>query len=182
MLAGEPYYASDEELTNDRRKLRNLLEKFNRSLNFQDEQQVNLLREILGAMGNDVTIQAPFYCDYGYNIFLGDRVYFNFNCVVLDVCKVKIGSDTMFGPHVQIYSATHSMDAQERASGRELGKPVSIGDHVWVGGSAIICPGVTIGNGAVIGAGSVVTRSIPPHVFAAGNPCQVIRPLGSLIL
>jgi maltose O-acetyltransferase len=119
-------------------------------------------------------MQPPFFCDYGSNIRLGERVYFNFNCVVLDVCVVKIGDFTLFGPAVQIYTATHPMIAELRRN-QEFGKPIEIGADVWVGGGAIICPGVKIGSNTVIGAGSVVTRDIPDGVFAAGNPCRVIR-------
>ena len=119
-------------------------------------------------------MQPPFYCDYGSNIHLGQRVFFNFNCVVLDVCPVRIGDFTLFGPSVQIYTATHPLDATLRRT-QEYGKPVTIGSDVWVGGAAVICPGVTIGARSVIGAGSVVTRDIPEEVFAAGNPCRVIR-------
>jgi len=121
------------------------------------------------------TLRRPFFCDYGYNVKLGTNVYFNFNCVVLDVATVSIGSNTIVGPAVQIYTATHPMNAAERRRGLESGKAVSIGEDVWIGGGAIICPGVTIGAGTIIGAGSVVIRNIPANVFAAGNPCRVIR-------
>ncbi len=120
-------------------------------------------------------MQPPFFCDYGSNIELGEGVFFNFNCVVLDVCRVRIGSFTLLGPAVQIYTATHPMNASERRSGLEYGKPVDIGDDVWIGGGVVVLPGVSIGSGAVIGAGSVVTRDVPAGTFAAGNPCQVIR-------
>ena len=119
-------------------------------------------------------MQPPFFCDYGTNIELGERVFFNFNCVVLDVCRVRIGSFTLFGPAVQVYTATHPMDAALRRR-QEAGRPVEIGADVWVGGGAIILPGVRIGDRAVIGAGSVVTRDVPKGMFAAGNPCRVIR-------
>lgn len=121
-------------------------------------------------------LQPPFHCDYGANILLGQGVFFNFNCVVLDVCEVRIGDFTQFGPSVQIYAATHPMQAALRRS-REFGRPITIGSDVWVGGAAVLCPGVHIGSQAVIGAGSVVTRDIPERVFAAGNPCRVIREL-----
>ncbi|HEX5970838.1 MAG TPA: sugar O-acetyltransferase [Gemmatimonadaceae bacterium] len=121
-------------------------------------------------------MQPPFYCDYGTNIELGERVFFNFNCVVLDVCRVRIGSFSLFGPAVQIYTAMHPLDAMQRRR-EEYGKPVEIGSDVWVGGGAIILPGVRIGSRTVIGAGSVVTRDLPDHVFAAGNPCRVTRQL-----
>ena len=121
-------------------------------------------------------MQPPFFCDYGSNIQLGERVFFNFNCVVLDVCCVTIGDHTLIGPAVQIYTATHPLDAAQRRLA-ESGKPVEIGSDVWIGGGAIILPGVRIGARTVIGAGSVVTRDVPDEVFAAGNPCRVIRHL-----
>ena len=125
----------------------------------------------------DLWLQPPFYCDYGYNIKVGERVFFNFNCIVLDVAPVIIGSRTLFGPNVQVYTATHPLNPMERSSGLEFAKPIVIGEDVWIGGSAVICPGVTIGDGTTIGAGSVVTKDIPSTVFAAGNPCKVIRNL-----
>src|SRR5690606_23868494 len=130
--------------------------------------------ELFGAGGETVWMQPPFFCDYGSNIELGERVFFNFNCVVLDVCRVTIGNFSLFGPAVQIYTATPPMNAALRRT-QESAKPIAIGSDVWVGGGAIILPGVTIGSRAVIGAGSVVTRDIPEGVFAAGNPCRVIR-------
>ena len=130
---------------------------------------------MIPASGKGVWIEPPFYCDYGSNITLGDRVFFNFNCVVLDVAPVRNGSGVLFGPAVQIYAATHPLRATERRMGLEAGKSVEIGDDVWVGGGAIIGPGVRVGSRPVVGAGSVVTRNIPEAVFAAGNPCRTIR-------
>jgi len=121
-------------------------------------------------------MQPPFFCDYGTNIELGERVFFNFNCIVLDVCRVRIGDYTLIGPAVQIYTPMHPFDAGQRRVA-EFGKPVTIGSDVWIGGGAIVLPGVSIGSRAVIGAGSVVTRDVPDQVFAAGNPCRVIRVL-----
>ena len=176
MLAGELYHANDPALLAERRKAAATCQAFNEArANAFDERRL-LLQSLFGRSSNfDVT--APFHCDYGYNIELGENVYFNFNCVVLDVCRVRIGSNALFGPGVHIYTATHPMSATERRSGLELGKPVTIGDDVWVGGCAIICPGVAIGQGSAIGAGSVVTKDVPAGVFAAGNPCRVIRTL-----
>ena len=153
MLAGELYDPLDVELVAARRRA----------------------RELFGKGGDSVWMQPPFFCDYGANIELGERVFFNFNCVVLDVCQVRIGSFTLFGPAVQVYTATHPMDAASRRR-QESGRPVEIGADVWIGGGAIILPGVRIGERAVIGAGSVVTRDVPEGMFAAGNPCRVIRP------
>jgi maltose O-acetyltransferase len=124
--------------------------------------------------GDTVWLQPPFFCDYGSNIELGERVFFNFNCIVLDVCRVRIGDYSLFGPGVQILTPLHPLDAALRRK-QEYGRPIDIGADVWVGAGALILPGVTIGSGSVIGAGSVVTRNIPDNVFAAGNPCRVIR-------
>jgi len=177
MLSGELYNALDDEISNERTKARLLIQKLNLA-NADDTDTINkILKELIPNAGKDLWIQPPFYCDYGYNIEAGEKVFFNFNCVVLDVMKVSIGSRTLFGPNVQIYTATHPVNFQERASGLEYAKPITIGEDVWVGGSVVICPGVTIGNRTVIGAGSVVTKDIPDDVFAAGNPCKVIRSL-----
>ena len=132
------------------------------------------MKELFGKGGESVWMEPPFFCDYGSNILLGERVFFNFNCVVLDVCQVKIGDFTLFGPAVQIYTAAHPMNADLRRK-KEFAKPIEIGSDVWIGGGAIICPGVKIGSKSVIGAGSVVTRDVPSGVVAAGNPCRVIR-------
>lgn len=139
-----------------------------------EAERSDLLARLFGAPTN-VYVTPPFFCDYGSHIHLGENVYFNFNCVVLDMAKVVIGTNVLFGPAVQVYTATHPMNAKERRSGLEFARPIAIGNDVWLGGGAIICPGVTIGQGSVIGAGSVVIRDIPAGVFAAGNPCRVIR-------
>lgn len=175
MLTGELYDPRDEQLSFERRRARLLLKELNGTRDDQAEERARLLRELIPAQGTDTWIEPPFYCDYGSNIVLGDKVFFNFNCVVLDVDMVRIGSRVLFGPSVQLYAATHPLYANERRTGLELGKPIEIGDDVWIGGGSIICPGVKIGDGAVIGAGSVVMRDIPAGVFAAGNPCRVIR-------
>ena len=175
MLAGELYDASDRELVAERLRARMLCQALAAlAANAPDAERADLLTQLFGAP-TDVRVTPPFYCDYGRNIALGRNVYFNFNCVILDVANVRIGNDVMFGPAVQVYTASHPLPAAERRSGLELGKPITIGNDVWLGGGAIVCPGVTIGDGAVIGAGSVVVRDVPPGVFAAGNPCRVIR-------
>ncbi|WNZ23580.1 sugar O-acetyltransferase [Leptolyngbya sp. NK1-12] len=176
MLAGELYNPLDSELVRARNRARDLCQDLNATREQQQEERRHILRELFGAGGEDVWMQPPFFCDYGTNIFLGKRCFFNFNCVVLDVCRVTIGDYTLFGPAVQIYTATHPFEAELRRS-QEFAKPIEIGSDVWVGGGAIICPGVRIGSRSVIGAGSVVTRDIPADVFAAGNPCRVIRPI-----
>ncbi len=175
MVAGELYVANDPELVRLRANTRRILRAYNASVEGAD--RAELLEELLGGGVDDLWIEPPFHCDYGLNISVGRKVYFNFDCVVLDVAPVTIGNDTMFGPAVQIYTATHPLDATERRSGREFAKPVTIGNDVWVGGAAVINPGVTIGDTAVIGSGSVVTKDVPPGVFAAGNPARVIREL-----
>ncbi len=177
MLAGELYDPLDPVLVAARTRARDICQSLNATREAETEQRRALLVDLFGAGGDSVLMQPPFYCDYGTNIELGERVYFNFDCVVLDVCTVRIGDFTLFGPAVQIYTAMHPLDAVARR-GKEFGKPVAVGSDVWVGGGAIICPGVTIGSRAVIGAGSVVTRDIPDDVFAAGNPCRVIRQIG----
>lgn len=176
MLAGELYDPLDPELVRARERARDLCQDLNATRESQQEARRRILRDLFGTGGEDVWMQPPFHCDYGDNILLGRKCFFNFNCVVLDVCQVRIGDYTLFGPAVQIYTATHPLDAALRRR-QESGKPVAIGSDVWVGGAAIICPGVSIGARTVIGAGSVVTRDIPPDVFAAGNPCRVIREL-----
>jgi maltose O-acetyltransferase len=174
MSAGELYDPMDPELVKDRTRARDLCQLLNNSGEAEQDKRRTILTELFGRGGDSVWMQPPFFCDYGFNIELGERVFFNFNCVVLDVCSVKIGAFTLFGPAVQILTAMHPWNAAERRK-EEFGKPVDIGADVWVGGGAIILPGVRIGSRAVIGAGSVVTRDIPDGMFAAGNPCRVVR-------
>jgi len=175
MLAGELYDARDPQLTAERRHARLLLKALNDSRDDQQDERARLIRELIPTSGTGVWIEPPFYCDYGSNITLGDNVFFNFNCVVLDVAPVLIGSGVLFGPTVQIYTATHPLSAPARRKGLEFGHAIEIGSEAWIGGAAIICPGARIGARSVIGAGSVVTKDIPEGVFAAGNPCRVIR-------
>ena len=174
MLAGEMYDPLDPELVAARVRARDLCQDLNATRDSHEGERRRILRELFGKGGDTVWMQPPFYCDYGTNIELGERVYFNFNCVVLDVCRIRIGDYTLFGPAVQIYTPLHPFNAEQRRKG-EYGKPIEIGSDVWVGGGAIILAGVSIGSRAVIGAGSVVTRDVPENVFAAGNPCRVIR-------
>lgn len=176
MLAGELYDALDPELVAARNRARDLCQALNASREGDQELRRSICTELFGIGGETVWMQPPFYCDYGSNIELGDRVFFNFNCIVLDVCRVTIGDYTMFGPAVQILTPMHPLNAELRRK-QEYGKPIEIGSDVWVGGGALILPGVRIGSRSVIGAGSVVTRDIPDGVFAAGNPCRVIREL-----
>lgn len=171
MLAGERYNAADPELVNGRRRARDLLARFNSSKDSRQE----IYASLFGSTGSDIEIEPPFYCDYGTHIYLGNRVFFNFNCVILDPAEVHIGNDVLFGPAVQIYAATHPLDWRIRKEWMESAHPVQIGSDVWIGGGAIINPGVRIGDRTVIGSGAVVTKDIPDGVFAAGNPCRVIK-------
>ena len=176
MVAGQLYDPQDAELVTARTRARDLLWNLNSTRESDSLIRACLLQELFGSVGEGVWLQPPFYCDYGTNIHLGEKVYFNFNCVLLDVCEIRIGDRTLFGPAVQIYAATHPLDPELRKT-RELGKPVTIGSDVWVGGGSIILPGVTIGDRTVIGAGSVVTKDVPEGVVAVGNPCRVMREL-----
>jgi maltose O-acetyltransferase len=171
MLAGELYRPGDPELVAERARCERLMRRYN------VDGDPEALSELLGAVGKETSIRPPFFCDYGYNITLGDNVFLNFNCVILDVVPVTIGDRVQIASAVQLLAADHPLDAQERASGRELGRPITIEDDVWLGGAVVVCPGVAIGRGSVIGAGSVVTKDIPAGVLAVGNPCRVIREL-----
>ena len=174
MLAGEMYCPLDPELVAARARARHLCKNLNATL--ESDERRSILCDLFGKGGDTAWIEPPFYCDYGTNIELGERVFFNFNCTILDVCPVRIGDFTLFGPSVQIYTALHPFDAEQRRR-NEFGKPIEIGADVWIGGGAIILAGVRIGSRAVVGAGSVVTRDVPDAVFCAGNPCRVIRPI-----
>ena len=174
MLAGEWYNPADQELMEDRGFAHSLC----RRLSYGPEENLQaLLQQLLVRVPQGLTITPPFFCDYGYNIDLADNVYFNANCVLLDICCISIGKGTLLGPSVHIYTVNHPMDAALRRTGKEIGMPVQIGQDVWIGGASVICPGVHIGNQTVIGAGSVVTKSLPSGVFAAGIPCRVVRNL-----
>jgi maltose O-acetyltransferase len=175
MLAGKLYMAVGDELMNDVRRSRRLRRLFNSTTEEQKDYRVQLIRELFGSAGRNFYIEPPFRCDYGSNISIGDNFYANFDCIILDVCEVIIGDNVFLGPRVCVYTAAHPIDASVRNSLLEFGKPVAIGDGVWVGGNAVINPGVTIGSNVVIGSGSVVTKDIPDNVIAAGNPCAVIR-------
>lgn len=166
------YSSFDDELVQERAQARKLLHQFN-----TQEDRVSL-QSLIPNAPKDLIITPPFHCDYGYNIFCGSNVYFNFNCTILDVAKVTIGSNVLFGPGVQLYTATHPLDHVLRKTS-ENGKPISIGDDSWIGGGAIIMAGVTIGERCVIGAGSVVTKDIPNDSLAVGNPAKVIRKISS---
>lgn len=175
MIKGLMYNPLDKELCKDRDQARLLFQEINNIPESDKPYRDKRFYDLLPNAGKNLWIEPPFYCDYGYNIFAGDHFFMNFNCCILDVAPVTIGNRVMFGPNVQIYTATHPLNAKERSSGKEFAKPITIGNDVWLGGGVIICPGVTIGNRVVIGAGAVVTKNLPDNVFAAGNTAKIIK-------
>lgn len=175
MLSGELYRAIDKELGKDNKKARKLMKKFNNTEIEEYEYRKQIISDLFESVGNNCYIEPPFRCDYGCHISVGDNFYANFDCIILDVNKVRIGKNVFFAPRVNIFTAGHPIDTDIRNLMLEFGTPVEIGDNVWVGGNSVINPGVKIGNNVVIGSGSVVTKDIPSGVVAAGNPCKVIR-------
>lgn len=175
MLSGNLYMANDQELKADVKKSRMLTRLFNNTTEEQKEYRAELLKELFKKTGDNIYIEPSFKCDYGCNISVGNNFYANFDCIILDVCNVDIGENVFFAPRVCIYTAGHPIDAEVRNTGLEFGKPVKIGNDVWVGGSTVINPGVNIGSNVVIGSGSVVTKDIPDNAIAVGNPCRVLR-------
>jgi len=173
MLAGEVYNCLDPGLVAERRNVKQLLGLYNRT-DASGERQ-SLLGRLLGHLGEDSLIESPFHCVYGQNIHVGDHVYLNVQCAILDCAEVRIGARVMVGPAVQIYTAAHLLQAEGRIQGLEVAKPIVIEDNVWIGGGAILLPGVTVGRNAVVGAGAVVSRNVPPDTVVAGNPARVIR-------
>lgn len=178
MLNGEFYFANDEELLKLRTETRMILQEYNNSAPNMPEKRKEILEKLFNAKYKDTIIEPPFYCDYGFNIELGDNVYMNFGCTILDCMKVKIGSNTFIGPNTQIYLPMHPLDAETRNSGAEYAKPVVIGRECWLGGNVTILPGVIIGDNCVIGAGAVVTKNIPPNSLAFGNPAKIAKTIG----
>ena len=174
MMAGALYDPGDPELCEDRKRAQRLMSRYNATI-YGDAGRTKLLRQLLGTCPEAVALRAPFYVDYGYNIHLGEGVFFNYGCVCLDVCPIRIGAKTQIGPYVQIRTADHPRDGATRDAGLEFGKPITIGDNVWIGGSALILPGINIGDDAVIGAGAVVTRDVAAGVTVAGNPARPLH-------
>ena len=172
MIRGEMYDSMDSELVEERKKARLILSEINKNC---QKVETEKLKQLITSADESTGVQAPFYCDYGYNIYVGKNFYVNFNAIFLDVCPIKIGDNCMLGPNVQLYTATHPIDPTERNSGLEYGKPITIGDNVWIGGSAVVYPGVTIGDNVVVAAGAVVVKDIPNNVVVGGNPAKILK-------
>ncbi|MFE4030307.1 maltose acetyltransferase domain-containing protein [Priestia sp. YIM B13551] len=179
MLAGEMYNPADAQLVKDREYARRQVRIYNETSETEGEKRTQLLRELFGSTGENVYMEPNIRVDYGYNIFVGENFSANFDCVILDVCEVRFGDNCMLAPGVHVYTATHPLDPTERNSGKEYAKPIIFGDNVWIGGSAVINPGVTIGDNVVIASGSVVTKDIPNNVVVGGNPAKIIKKIGN---
>jgi maltose O-acetyltransferase len=177
MLAGQSYNAGDAELVADRQRCRVLTDRLNTLGNADPVQREELLRGLLGSLGERTEVLSPFHCDYGYRIEIGDRTLVNFGAVILDSALVRIGDDVQIGPSVQLVTPTHPLDPELRSTGIECAAPITIGDQAWLATGVIVCRGVTIGEGAVIGAGSVVTHDMPARHLCLGSPCRVVRPV-----
>ncbi|MFF2444685.1 maltose acetyltransferase domain-containing protein [Priestia megaterium] len=179
MLAGEMYNPADAQLVKDREYARRQVRIYNETSETEGEKRTQLLREFFGSTGENVYMEPNIRVDYGYNIFVGENFSANFDCVILDVCEVRFGDNCMLAPGVHVYTATHPLDPTERNSGKEYAKPIIFGDNVWIGGSAVINPGVAIGDNVVIASGSVVTKDIPNNVVVGGNPAKIIKKIGN---
>jgi maltose O-acetyltransferase len=177
MLAGELYHANDPELRADAERCDRLLRRYNATGAEDRDERMAILRELLGSVGDGVAIRPPLAMDYGYQTSIGAGTFINSGAVILDVGRVRIGADVQIGPNVQLLTPTHPLDPEQRRSGAEAAEPITIGDNAWLGGGVIVCPGVTIGQDTVVGAGAVVTRDLPPGVLAVGNPARVVRSL-----
>jgi maltose O-acetyltransferase len=175
MLSGILYSSQDHVLIQERKRAKLLTRLYNQTSEDELEKRLDCLSQLFGYAGKNIWIEPTFHCDYGYNISIGDNFYANYDCIILDVCRVNIGNNVFFGPRVCIYTAAHPIDAEVRATGLEYGKPVNIGNNVWIGGNTVINPGVTIGDNVVIGSGTVVTKDIPSGVIAVGNPNRILR-------
>ncbi|WP_445487365.1 maltose acetyltransferase domain-containing protein [Niallia sp. 03133] len=177
MINGELYSPADPTLRKESDNARAFTRLYNATLETEKEKRNELLKNHFGATGETIKIEPPFRCDYGYNIYVGENFFANYECIFLDVCPIKIGDNCFLAPGVHIYTATHPLDPNERYSGKEYGKPVTIGDNVWIGGRSVIQPGVEIGNNAVIASGSVVTKNVPDNVVVGGNPARILKTL-----
>lgn len=175
MLAGETYYAFDPELMDLHRQALRLVEAYNRSSFSDYTQGTEPLRQLLCNAHPSLLVQAPFLCDYGFNIYGGENGFINYNCTILDTAPIHLGKNVLIGPNVQLYAPMHPLDYRERATGVEYGEPITIGDDCWIGGGAVICPGVTIGHRCIIAAGAVVVKDVPDDSVVGGNPAKLIR-------
>ena len=180
MLAGEYYCARDEQLCREREFARKLTRKFNLTTEQELDKRTILLERLFGTVGEGIYIEPDFHCDYGYNIHVGKNFYANFGCVILDVCEVRFGDNCMLGPGVHIYGAGHPLDPALRAAEQEFGKPVTVGDNVWIGGRASINPGMTVGNNVLIASGCVVTKDVEVGVVVGGNPARILKRLDEI--
>jgi maltose O-acetyltransferase len=178
MLRGELYLSVGDEIAADQARAQDLLERYNATRHVEQELRSSLLRELLGAVGEDVIVRPPFHCDYGGHITIADGTFVNFNCVMLDVAPIRIGAACQVATGVHIVTATHPIDPEPRRLGWESAEPITIRDNVWLGSGVVVCPGVTIGEDTVVGAGAVVTSDLPPGVVAAGVPARVLRDIG----
>jgi maltose O-acetyltransferase len=178
MLRGELYLADDPEIAAAQARAQGLQERYNATRHDEPEVRDRLLRELLGEVGEGVVVRPPFYCDYGSHIAIGSRTFLNYDCVLLDVAPIRIGAACQLATRVQLLTATHPVDPEPRRLGWESAEPIELGDNVWLGGGAVVCPGVSIGEGTVVGAGAVVTRDLPAGVVAAGVPARVVREIG----
>ncbi|NGY75688.1 sugar O-acetyltransferase [Bacillus megaterium] len=177
MVDGELYFPADQELVKDREDARRLVRSFNGTDETNYEKRTELLKELFGSTGERIYLESNFRCDYGYNIHVGENFYANFDCTLLDGGRITIGKNCMMAPGVHIYTNTHPVNAEQRITEVEYTKPVTIGDNVWIGGRAVINPGVTIGHNAVIASGAVVIKDVPDHVVVGGNPAKIIKKL-----
>jgi maltose O-acetyltransferase len=177
MVAGELYLADDPQLVQESRRAEALTKEYNESSPFDPARRMRILGDLLGSIGEEAEIRPPFYCDYGFHIHIGARTFVNFGLFALDVAEIRIGDDVQIGPSVQLLTPTHPLEPEPRRAKWEAAKPIAIGDNAWLGGGVVVCPGVTIGQDTVVGAGAVVTRDLPPGVLAVGNPARVVRPV-----
>ena len=177
MVAGDLYLADDPQLVQESRRAEALTKEYNESSPFDPARRMRILGDLLGSIGEEAEIRPPFYCDYGFHIHIGARTFVNFGLFALDVAEIRIGDDVQIGPSVQLLTPTHPLEPEPRRAKWEAAKPIAIGDNAWLGGGVVVCPGVTIGQDTVVGAGAVVTGDLPPGVLAVGNPARVVRPV-----
>lgn len=177
MLTGELYRSSEVELVADRRRAQQMLARYNAFPDGDQDRRLSLLRDFMSAVGEGTVVMPIFTCDYGYNISLGRNIFINYHCIFLDCASISIGDDVQIGPTVQLYTARHPLEATIRRSGLESASPIRIGSDVWIGGGAVVLPGITIGDRSIVGAGSVVVHDVPPDCLVVGNPARIVRTL-----